>query len=97
MRKGIKRWANLKSRQACEVPDIVLGGRAFTSTAAYSSFWKVDDWATSELMKRFYKKMISEGQNPSASLRAAQIEMWRQDWWRAPYYWAAFVVQGEPN
>jgi len=62
-----------------------------------ASLWKVDDWATSELMKRFYGKLISEGLRPSASLRAAQIEMWKQRRWHAPYYWAAFIIQGEPE
>ena len=62
-----------------------------------ASLWKVDDWSTSELMKRFYKKMIVEKYSPSAALRAAQIEMWQQERWRAPYYWAAFTIQGEPK
>ena len=62
-----------------------------------ASLWKVDDWATSELMKRFYNKMVSEQLRPSAALRAAQIEMWQQQRWRAPYYWAAFTIQGEPD
>ena len=62
-----------------------------------ASLWKVDDWATAELMKRFYKKMLVEKQRPAAALRAAQIEMWLQLKWRSPYYWAAFTLQGEPN
>ncbi|MEW6212689.1 MAG: CHAT domain-containing tetratricopeptide repeat protein, partial [Acidobacteriota bacterium] len=62
-----------------------------------ASLWKVDDWATAELMKRFYKKMLVEKLSPAAALRAAQIEMLRQPKWRAPYYWAAFTLQGEPN
>lgn len=62
-----------------------------------ASLWKVDDWATSELMKRFYQKMIAEGLRPAAALRSAQIEMWQQGRWHAPYYWAAFIIQGEPN
>lgn len=62
-----------------------------------ASLWKVDDWATAELMKRFYRKMLIEKKRPAAALQAAQIEMWRQPKWRAPYYWAAFTLQGEPN
>jgi len=30
-----------------------------------------------------------------ATLRAAQVEMWRDKRWEAPYYWAAFTIQGE--
>ncbi|MBC7912315.1 MAG: CHAT domain-containing protein, partial [Pyrinomonadaceae bacterium] len=60
-----------------------------------ASLWKVDDAATAELMARFYRGMLKEGHTPAAALRTAQVEMWQQKQWRAPYYWAAFVLQGE--
>jgi tetratricopeptide (TPR) repeat protein len=60
-----------------------------------ASLWKVDDAATSELMKRFYQGMLQEGKRPAAALRAAQVEMWRRPQWQSPYYWGAFVLQGE--
>ena len=59
------------------------------------SLWSVNDKATSELMTIFYRQMLKENQRPAAALRAAQIEMWKQKQWQAPYYWAAFVLQGE--
>jgi CHAT domain-containing protein len=59
------------------------------------SLWSVNDVATSELMKRFYQQMLEKGVNPVAALRAAQLEMMKTQAWKAPYYWAAFVVQGE--
>ena len=60
-----------------------------------ASLWKVDDEATAELMKRFYQQMLQDGMTPAAALRAAQMEMWQQKRWHSPYYWAAFVLQGE--
>jgi len=60
-----------------------------------ASLWKVDDAATAELMKRFYRGMFDKGLRPAAALRAAQIEMWRQERFSAPYFWAAFALQGE--
>jgi CHAT domain-containing protein len=60
-----------------------------------ASLWKVDDTATAELMKRFYRGMLKEGKRPAAALRAAQIEMWKRPPWQSPYYWGAFVLQGE--
>lgn len=60
-----------------------------------ASLWKVDDDATAELMKHFYRKMLQERRSPSAALREAQLAMWQKQRWRAPYYWAAFVMQGE--
>ncbi|HWM93798.1 MAG TPA: CHAT domain-containing tetratricopeptide repeat protein [Thermoanaerobaculia bacterium] len=60
-----------------------------------ASLWSVDDRATSELMKRFYRQMISSRLSPAAALRQAQIEMSRDPRWRSPYYWAGFSLQGE--
>ncbi|MFB8790533.1 MAG: CHAT domain-containing protein [Potamolinea sp.] len=59
------------------------------------SLWSVKDNATAELMKKFYQQMLDKGLNPVAAMRAAQLEMWKTQQWKAPYYWAAFVVQGE--
>jgi WD40 repeat protein/CHAT domain-containing protein len=59
------------------------------------SLWNVNDVATSEVMAKFYQKMLTEGQNPVSALRAAQVEMWKSQQWSSPYYWAAFTVQGD--
>jgi CHAT domain-containing protein len=59
------------------------------------SLWSVNDTATAELMKKYYQQMLEKGLNPVAALRAAQLEMWKTEQWKAPYFWAAFVVQGE--
>ncbi|HXQ70561.1 MAG TPA: CHAT domain-containing tetratricopeptide repeat protein, partial [Pyrinomonadaceae bacterium] len=59
------------------------------------SLWSVSDRGTADLMGRLYAGMIKKGQRPAAALRSAQLEMWRQKDWRSPYYWAAFVQQGE--
>ncbi len=59
------------------------------------SLWSVNDKATSELMTKFYGRMLKQGARPAAALRAAQLEMWRQKQWQSPYYWAAFTMQGE--
>ena len=61
------------------------------------SLWSVSDQATSELMVKFYKKMLQDGLKPAAALRAAQLEMWQNSQWKEPYYWAAFTLQGEWN
>jgi CHAT domain-containing protein len=60
-----------------------------------ASLWDVDDASTAELMVRFYRAMLQQGLRPAAALRAAQIEMWRQDEWKMPFYWAGFVMQGD--
>ncbi len=60
-----------------------------------ASLWRVDDAATAELMKRFYRRMLQDGMRPAAALRAAQIEMWKKPQWQSPFYWGGFVLQGE--
>jgi CHAT domain-containing protein len=60
-----------------------------------ASLWRVQDRATSELMGRFYQAMLKEGKLPAAALREAQLAVRHERRWRDPYYWAAFVVQGD--
>src|SRR5262249_14163102 len=62
-----------------------------------ASLWKADDEATAELMKLLYEGMLGKQQlRPVEALRRAQIAMWRsRSSWSAPYYWAAFTLQGE--
>jgi CHAT domain-containing protein len=74
---------------------IVRGFMYAGANRVMASMWKVDDFATKELMVRFYRNMFTHGESPAAALRHAQIEMWREPDWHAPYYWAAFVLQGE--
>jgi hypothetical protein len=65
------------------------------SRSIVASLWKVSDEATAELMGHFYRAMFRKRLPPSAALRDAKEQMWRQERWRPPYYWAAFVMQGE--
>jgi CHAT domain-containing protein len=60
-----------------------------------ASLWKVDDRATAELMKYFYQNLLKNNQSPSNALRQAQLQMMKQPRWKSPYFWAAFVLQGD--
>jgi CHAT domain-containing protein len=60
-----------------------------------STLWTIDDRASAELMQHFYEAMLQEGATSSAALRSAKQKMWSQRRWQSPYYWAAFVVQGD--
>ena len=59
------------------------------------TLWQVNDIATSELTPQFYTTMLQQKTSPAVALRQAQLNLWRQDTWRNPYYWAAFTLQGE--
>jgi len=65
------------------------------SKSVVASLWKVDDRATSVLMRDFYDAMLRQGLSPAAALRSAQLKMRRDKGLSAPYYWAGFVLQGE--
>ncbi|MGH9752292.1 MAG: CHAT domain-containing protein [Blastocatellia bacterium] len=62
-----------------------------------ASLWNVRDEATAVLMKRFYQNLLTGKSSPAAALRQAQVSMWQEPRWQAPYYWAGFVLQGEWN
>jgi CHAT domain-containing protein len=59
------------------------------------SLWSVDDRATAELMAAFYRSLLRDHKRPSEALLAAQQELRKHKEWQAPYYWAAFVQQGD--
>ena len=59
-----------------------------------ASLWKVDDDATVPLMKTFYSR-LQKGDPPSRALREAQLGMLKNAQFSEPYYWAAFVIEGD--
>ena len=65
------------------------------SRSVLASLWQVPDRATAELMTRFYRNLLEGEQTPSAALRQAQLELASKARWRSPYFWGAFVLQGE--
>jgi CHAT domain-containing protein/predicted negative regulator of RcsB-dependent stress response len=74
---------------------IVRGFMYAGAKRVVASLWKVDDEATGEMMSRFYSEMLKHDRSPAAALRQAQLATWRQKRWQPPFYWAAFVLQGE--
>jgi CHAT domain-containing protein/tetratricopeptide (TPR) repeat protein len=71
---------------------------AFLSAGASGvvvSLWSVDDRATAVLMERFYRGLLVAGLPPAEALRQAQLALWRDPRWSAPFYWAGFVLEGD--
>jgi CHAT domain-containing protein/tetratricopeptide (TPR) repeat protein len=69
--------------------------RAFAVAGARTlvmSLWKVPDEATRMLMIRFYEE-LQAGQSRIDALRTAQLYV--RDRYPDPYYWGAFILQGE--
>jgi tetratricopeptide (TPR) repeat protein/CHAT domain-containing protein len=71
--------------------------RAFTVAGARTlvmSLWKVPDEQTRELMIDFYRRVLS-GQGVADALRQAQLAMKEKH--PDPYFWGAFICQGDPG
>ena len=58
--------------------------------------WNVNDFATATLMVSFYRH-LSRGVRESEALRQAKLSLLHssQPLWHHPYFWAAFVIEGE--
>jgi len=57
------------------------------------TLWPVDDDATAEFMRRFFSKLQAGAPQPEA-LTDTKREFMQHPKWRAPRYWAAFVLYG---
>ena len=64
------------------------------SQRVLGTLWPVDDQATSEWMRRFYLALRST-RSPARAMGMAQREMAADPQWKAPYYWAGFVLAGD--
>jgi CHAT domain-containing protein len=71
------------------------GFLAAGASRVLASLWRVEDQATTELMRSFYRELLQNHAAPAAALRTAQLEILEDRRWRAPYFWAGFVLQGE--
>ena len=60
------------------------------------SLWKVEDKSTSDLMFRLYRHLNNPKLNRADALRRAQLEMISTGDFSHPYYWAGFVLIGQP-
>ena len=55
--------------------------------------WPVNDYATSQLMQRFYEYYLQHG-DPALALHLAQNQMIASGRYQHPFYWAAFISMG---
>ena len=74
--------------------DLARGFLHAGARSVVASLWKVNDKATSELMKSFYVGVLQLGLPPDKALARAQKELASQERYKSPYYWAGFVLYG---
>lgn len=73
--------------------------RAFVLAGAETtvmSLWKVDDAATRDMMIGYYQRLES-GEGRSEALRQVRLGMLAKDSTAHPFYWASFIVAGDPT
>ena len=77
-----------------ELLGLVRGFLYAGATSVVISLWDVNDETTADLMRYFYSN-LAEGHPKSESLRLAMLQL-RQDH-PHPYYWAPFLLMGDPS
>ncbi|MGL1863362.1 MAG: CHAT domain-containing protein [Pseudodesulfovibrio sp.] len=102
---GLKINPNLVFLSACDTARAKIGSgdeiigltRGFFVAGAPSvinTLWKIDDQSTAMLAKRFYENMLKKGMDKAEALKEAKLYV-MQKGFKEPYYWAAFVLQGD--
>jgi CHAT domain-containing protein len=77
------------------VSSIVYGFLYAGARSAVSTFWRVEDTATANLMSAFYQE-LARGTRKAEALRRAQLQLVQsQTAKHHPLYWAAFNLVGE--
>lgn len=74
--------------------------RAFLYAGASSvvaSLWQVADASTAQLMIEFHRRLATKPGGTASALRAAKLALIEDERWAHPYYWAPFVLVGEPG
>jgi CHAT domain-containing protein len=59
-----------------------------------ASLWSVSDEATQLLMSNLYQKLVATNLGKAESLQTAQQSLLRTKEYRAPFYWAPFILVG---
>lgn len=72
--------------------------RAFLYAGARSvvgTLWDAEDNSSEILMREFYEAYIHSHVSAASALRQAQLKVLSDGSHKAPYYWAAFVLEGD--
>jgi CHAT domain-containing protein len=67
------------------------------SRAVLVSQWKVESASTTELMTAFHRRLARAGGDEAEHLRQASLEVLRTPRYAHPFYWAGFVLVGDPD
>ncbi len=73
-----------------------LAGVAIKAGArsALASLWYVDDKASSNMIVEFYKNLKNSSISKAKALELAQVKLLKEDRYKHPLYWSAFILIG---
>lgn len=102
--RGLRLNADLVTLSACDtgvgpvgeegVENIVNAFIEAGAQSVVSTLWELQDHSTAELMGNFYAR-LGRHEGKAEALRQAQLAMLNSG--AAPYYWAGFELDGDPN
>ncbi|PSB42233.1 hypothetical protein C7B80_28130 [Cyanosarcina cf. burmensis CCALA 770] len=99
-RQSPRRNVELLVLSACETAQgdnratLGLAGIAVRAGArsTLATLWQVSDRSTAEVMAQFYKELTNPKVTKAEALHQAQLALFKQ--YKAPYYWAPYVLVG---
>ena len=77
-----------------ELLGLVRGFFVAGSPSLVTTLWPIDDKSTSLFMARFYENLITKNMNKADAIRDAKLYLMNEGY-KLPYYWAAFILQGD--
>ena len=63
--------------------------------SALAGLWRLDDAASAELMRVFYRELLHHGRSRGEALQQAQLALFDNPRYRHPMYWAPFLLLGD--
>jgi len=61
------------------------------------SQFRVESKSATKLLVDFHRRLAAEGGSKTAELRAAAVELLHTARYAHPYYWAGFILVGDPD
>ncbi|QJB57058.1 CHAT domain-containing protein [Pseudodesulfovibrio sp. zrk46] len=77
-----------------ELIGLVRGFFVAGSPSLVTTLWPIDDQSTALLAVRFYENLLKRNMDKSQALQEAKLYLMKNGY-GDPYYWAAFVLQGD--
>lgn len=92
------------SANGAEIDSLAEVAQAAGAPAVLASLWSVSDDSTAQLMIEFYSGKANRGLSKDGALQAAQRKLIadarsgrRPAKWAQPFYWAPFILLGDPR